>query len=234
MRVELPLLLAGCRVERDYAVEGRAEVDGVVDEERCCRPDGHRLVAAPVGDVARVKLPRLFELADVARRNLVFRREFLGLKVAVERVPVGALHPLVRSGTGRLRNRLRSGALALGRGALRLILALRLARVLLPWLCLCGILPRRRAVDIVLRGLPAVRQSGLRLCSIRCGERGRGRSTEQGCADDRKKKTAAHDSTSLRIASLAICSSLGSKKARMHQPISAATMAPSSQLASRK
>jgi hypothetical protein len=75
-RVVAPFLRARAGVERDHLVEGRAQDQAVLDEQRRClelRPRGR--LARTVHEIAGVKLPGSEERIDIGRRDLVERRE---------------------------------------------------------------------------------------------------------------------------------------------------------------
>ncbi len=107
--VEVPLLAAGGRVEREHLAAGRAHVQAVADlQRRVLEGVVHALVGRPVVGVER---PGLLELPNVARRDL--RR----LGKALAQVGAAEGQPLVgtalqggaaqRIGRGGLRRRLR-------------------------------------------------------------------------------------------------------------------------------
>ena len=100
-----PLHLSGVGLEREDPIEGRAEIERVVDEERRRRPDGRW----PVGSASRracgfdggragsarrrrcACCQATLELADVLRGDLGERRELLRPQIAVEGRPRGLL-----------------------------------------------------------------------------------------------------------------------------------------------
>jgi hypothetical protein len=88
LRIEIPLLLAGLRVERQHAVEGRA------DEHRSADHDRRRLklafgkAVASVGNVAGVHLPGHRQLRDVRFIDLGQRRIAAASGIAAVRGPV--------------------------------------------------------------------------------------------------------------------------------------------------
>ena len=98
-RVKSPFLRAGAGIERDHLVEGRAENEAVLDEQRRRLElrTLHRLRRAAV-EIAGAIFPGAHEVCDIGRRDLIEFREFLAALVAAPMIPG------IRGGCGRRRH----------------------------------------------------------------------------------------------------------------------------------
>ena len=103
-----PFHFSVARLERDDAVERRAEIDRVVDEKRRRRPNrGRECFSFAQGraarDIAGPRAPGDLQVFHVGRRDLGEAREFLSLKVAVEMLPNSLLRSALLRRSLRMR-----------------------------------------------------------------------------------------------------------------------------------
>nr|AGH10059.1 type III effector NopBD [Bradyrhizobium japonicum] len=91
LRIEAPFLRAGAGIERDHLVEGRAEDQAVLDEQRRCLEFGspHHFGRAR-NEIAGVIFEGANELADIVGRDLSQGREARAAGIAAPAFPGGA------------------------------------------------------------------------------------------------------------------------------------------------
>ncbi|MGY3451999.1 hypothetical protein ACVILH_004341 [Bradyrhizobium sp. USDA 4353] len=87
--IEGPFDLAGPGVQRDHAIERRADVQRVVCKDGGGGPDAGRPLAGAVGHITGVILPDLHQRFDVVGRDLSEGRVLLRVELAVEGIPRG-------------------------------------------------------------------------------------------------------------------------------------------------
>jgi hypothetical protein len=88
LRIEAPFLLAGLGVERDDAVEGRAQIHRAESDDRRCLEFAFTPTVAAVGDVAGVILPGDLQCSDVALVDISERRIAASARVAAVVRPI--------------------------------------------------------------------------------------------------------------------------------------------------